>query len=181
MWTQSNGGPLLLLDAASAPHWRGATNLDEPLDPSTDYGRACAAIEDAGADLLGVVTIADTVGLVLGDDPTLPASWCILDGDLVVVRTFASDKITPQLLASFPRLVAWSGRVVEFVVRVGPLVLFDAAFAGDEADAAPAAFEERLPTLMIPCAPGRFTVRSCELELEPDRDVVVLHRLSLSL
>ena len=69
LWFQSNGGPLLVLDQLWLPAWSGYPNSDLPFDaPKTDYARACAV-----EDVLGLLTVGDGTGLVLGDEPLASA------------------------------------------------------------------------------------------------------------
>lgn len=167
-WTQSNGGPLVLLEAGLLPAWKGLTNVKDPLDPATDYGRACAV-----SDYVGVIPLGQGVqAVVLGGDPTLPATWGSLRGALFLARTYAGDE-APQL-AAWPASLgiahaAALGEAVGPLARVHPtrsshsilsdrLCLFDAAFPGEEALSSHDACEERLPALLIPCNPGTYSI-----------------------
>lgn len=67
-WTQSNGGPLILMDQAALPYWRGVTNLEDPTASGTDYDRACGVQHSIEAIPIG----ADFSALVLGDEASMP-------------------------------------------------------------------------------------------------------------
>jgi hypothetical protein len=75
-WTESNGGPLLLLPESLLPSWRGVPH-DADGVVSGDYGRACAVEGYAG-----VIPVADGVGLVLGGmlmpSTWAPRIWCMM-------------------------------------------------------------------------------------------------------
>ncbi len=60
-----DGGPHIILPMAVSAKWKGhKIIMTNPLDPSTDYGRACAVTGD-----WGVISVAGSNALVLSDPP----------------------------------------------------------------------------------------------------------------
>ena len=64
-----DGGPHLLLPVSLGPAWRGTAATEDVLDPSSDYGRACAAAEP-----ISIIPVADGQAVVLGGSPPM-SSW----------------------------------------------------------------------------------------------------------
>ena len=61
-----DGGPHMLLPVALSGQWKGVTSMLNPLDPKTDYGRACAAVETSQ---MAVVSVGGGQALVFQDPP----------------------------------------------------------------------------------------------------------------
>ncbi len=62
------GGPQILLPNYLRGRWRGLPLNADPLDPSTDYGRACALTDD-----VGLLPVGAGQTLVLGQSPPMVA------------------------------------------------------------------------------------------------------------
>ena len=60
-WIDSDGGPLILMEARLAPHWTGVDGKD--------YDRACEV-----NDYLCVLTVGDGQALVFGEEP-MSTAW----------------------------------------------------------------------------------------------------------
>lgn len=158
VWTQSNGGPLLVLNEEALPLWQGVTNEGDPTDPATHYGQACEVQGPAGLVDLG----SGQAGLVLGDDTSLPAAVLGVESGFAILRTYhhpTQPVPVDELLAAGKGQPSWEGGF-----QVGPsgrLLLFDSALAGAEVDTPPdPRWESRLPTLRFSCSPGRYRVVS---------------------
>lgn len=147
-WVESGGGPLIAIPEVVLPFWAGADG-DEL---SSDYDRAC---EVDGQ--IGLLPVGDTRALVLGDDP---ASTAFLPEHGMFVRWCAADS-EAALLARVPQaldVAEWEPEVQWDVP--GPVVLFDAAWPGNES--------VRTDHLRVSLEPGRYTVRAAYVEPGPE-------------
>jgi hypothetical protein len=63
-----DGGPHIVLPSELRSVWQGASNEEDPLDPTTDYGRACK-IESG----IAVLKVGDGMALVFGGSPPMSA------------------------------------------------------------------------------------------------------------
>ncbi|KAA0909623.1 immunity 21 family protein [Streptomyces apricus] len=147
-WVESGGGPLIAVPEVVLPFWTGADG-DEL---ASDYDRACEVDGFAG-----LLPVGNTAALVLGDDP---AATAYLPEHRTFVRWFAGDSES-ELLARVPAALdtaAW-GSEVHWRVP-GPVVLFDAAWPGEESTNA--------GRLRIALEPGRYAVRAAHAEPGPE-------------
>ena len=136
VWIDSAGGPLIVLPAEIAHHWRGiepppgATIPDgwswgDPDGPICDYDRACAV-----DDYLGVVQVDPGFGLVLGDEPLRTTFLPTPDGG-IFARWYYSEEgnDTQRSVASTPSSL-WEITSHQLRVGRGGLILLDSALQG---------------------------------------------------
>ncbi|MFF8991630.1 immunity 21 family protein [Streptomyces sp. NPDC014983] len=147
-WVESGGGPLIAVPEVVLPFWAGADS--EELD--TDYDRACEVPGYAG-----LLPVGDSAALVLGDEP---AATSYLPEHGTFVRWSAADS-ERELLAGVP--AALESAVWEQELRwevPGPVVLFDSAWPGGEAD--------RQEHLRVPLAAGTYGVHAAYAQPGPE-------------
>jgi len=65
----SDGGPFILITSEIRDKWGGVENMFNPLDPKTDYGKACGIISSAEGDF-GIINSRKSEALVV-DAPML--------------------------------------------------------------------------------------------------------------
>lgn len=171
-WTQSNGGPLLVLDEAGLSQWSGVTLDDnvDVLDPETDYGRACV-----GGDI-APIRVGQVVGLTLNDEVTMPAAWWSLGpASGYLLRTFQGDD--PRIPDALDRFLEPppTAKTIHLDAPSGVLRVFDAALAGADVDEPPDPTEERLPSLRVNLRRGRYGVTTTDLDDLPGVSLIVSH------
>ncbi|MEU3986260.1 immunity 21 family protein [Streptomyces sp. NPDC026672] len=159
-WVESGGGPLVVVPETVLPFWAGADGEDM----ATDYDRACEV-----DGYVGLLPVGDSAALVLGDEP---ASTAYLPDHGTFVRWSAANS-EAELLAEVP--AALVSAVWEREVRwnvPGPVVLFDSAWPGEEAD--------RGGHVRVPLAPGPYAVRAAYARPGPETwlGLVQLRRLT---
>jgi hypothetical protein len=159
-WVESGGGPLVVVPETVLSFWAGADGEDM----ATDYDRACEV-----DGYVGLLPVGDSVALVLGDEP---ASTAYLPDQGTFVRWSAANS-EDELLAEVPAALAaavWENEVRWNVP--GPVVLFDSAWPGDEAD--------RAEHLRVPLEPGPYAVRAAYARPGPETwlGLVQLRRLT---
>ncbi|OIK25272.1 immunity 21 family protein [Streptomyces malaysiense] len=139
-WVESGGGPLIAVPEVVLPFWAGADS--EELD--TDYDRACEVPGHAG-----LLPVGDSTALVLGDEP---AATSYLPEHTAFVRWSAADRERglPAEVPAALETAVW-GRELRWDVP-GPVVLFDSARPGGEAD--------RQEHLRVPLTAGSYAVRA---------------------
>jgi len=86
-----DGGPHLLLPVALGPAWRGTPESGDILDPSSDYGRACAV-----SDAIAVIRVGTGQAVVLGGSPPL-SSWTLATDPLSFVVFVLTDWVVDDL------------------------------------------------------------------------------------
>ena len=139
-WVESGGGPLIAVPEVVLPFWAGADS--EELD--TDYDRACEV-----SGYAGLLPVGDSAALVLGDEP---AATSYLPEHTTFVRWSAADS-ERDLLARVPAALETAVWEQELRWEVpGPVVLFDSAWPGGEAD--------RQEHLRVPLTAGSYAVRA---------------------
>ena len=139
-WVESGGGPLIAVPEVVLPFWAGADS--EELD--TDYDRACEV-----SGYAGLLPVGDSAALVLGDEP---AATSYLPEHTTFVRWSAADS-ERDLLAGVPAALKTAVWEQELRWQVpGPVVLFDSAWPGGEAD--------RQEHLRVPLTAGSYAVRA---------------------
>lgn len=156
-WIESEGGHLVLMDRESMRGWQG---VDGSADPrfSSDYERACAV-----DDYCAVLNVGGHEVLVLGDEPYSTTFYVHELHGLMLVRWRWADSEASAiqvLLQSHDRFDI--NQLVRMDVRIGELVLFDAALPGDEVE----------QKLVVSVAPGRYEMGTALLE--PDRETSLL-------
>ena len=175
-WIASEGGPLLLLAAPLLAHWEGVAPPTAgravtatfralgPGAPATDYDRACDV-----SDELGLVEVGPGYGLVLGDEPAATTWWPLPAGG-VLVRWHQAESEAAVLAALRAALPDGLGSPTHrFSVTAAPLLLFDAALPGSEAQ--PGAH------LWLSVPVGEYTVTTADYQ--PDRaTILTLHRFA---
>jgi len=98
------GGPHIILPFSLRSHWKGYEGQENPLDPSHDYGRACAI-----ADRFALMQVGNGQGLVLAQSPPMVAwspqsstaaidlfileSWSSVELDLLLDETIKSARL----------------------------------------------------------------------------------------
>jgi hypothetical protein len=121
-----DGGPHLLLPRAFASEWKGVENPDDVLDPTTDYGRACAA-----SDAVTAIEVADGQALVLGQSPPMTA-WahaCKGKGvEVYILESWGTGELDALIDQLREAPASASQGSLEWVVPDGGVVLM---FAGD--------------------------------------------------
>jgi hypothetical protein len=158
-WVESGGGPLIVVPEAVLSAWRGADG-----DDWDDYDRAC---EVEGH--VGLLTVGESHALVLGFDP---ASTAFLPDRGAFVRWIAAES-EAELLDSVETALAsvvWEETVVWDVP--GPVVLFDSAYLGDEA--------EEGDHLRIGTAAGRYLVRAAQVTPRPRTTFCLVQLVALA-
>ncbi|MFE9452950.1 immunity 21 family protein [Streptomyces sp. NPDC006739] len=159
-WVESGGGPLIAVPETVLAFWAGADS--EEL--ATDYDRACEV-----DGYVGLLPVGDSAALVLGDEP---ASTSFLPDHGTFVRWSAANS-EDELLAGVP--AALDAAVWDQEIRwnvPGPVVLFDSAWPGEDAD--------RTEHLRVPLEPGAYAVRAAYARPGPETWVglVQLRRLA---
>ncbi|MFG2026868.1 immunity 21 family protein [Streptomyces sp. NPDC048825] len=147
-WVESGGGPLIAIPEVVLPFWTGADGVEL----ASDYDRACDV-----DGYIGLLPVGNTTALVLGDDP---ASTAYLPEHGTFVRWCAAES-ERQLLAGVPAALdaaVWQ-REVHWDIP-GAVVLFDAAWPGNDA--------EKAGHLRIALEAGRYTVRAAYAEPGPE-------------
>src|SRR5918998_4373634 len=105
-WVGTSGGPLIVLPAEIAHHWRG---IEPPLDaqvpegwkwgdpngPVCDYDRACGVEDD-----LGTLDVGPGQALVFGDEPMITAFLPRPDGGVFVRWGYANSVSEVRLAIS---------------------------------------------------------------------------------
>lgn len=119
-WINSFGGPLILLDQKGLISWEGSSEKND----TTDYERACL-IED----YLGLVEVADSFGLVLGDEPSQTTWQPISQTQGIIIRWVWADN-EAQIENSLENIISsdkWEDTNIEIEFQTDSLFLFDSA------------------------------------------------------
>ena len=172
-WIASEGGPLLLVQRPFLSKWEGcnppsggrivkATSQASGAAVATDYDRACDI-----NDYLGILSVGEGIGVVLGDEPAQTAWLPKNDGcHAILVRWIYADDEDSLLsqMGNIPDSV-WGKPQIAVELSADPVMLFDAALSGADLD-------ERLE---VSLPPGQYRVdTACYEPLESIS--VVLHR-----
>ena len=146
-WIYSDGGPLLLLSDQYLSEWHGAEEHAATRHAHTDYDRACAV-----DDYLGVIPVAQSQALVLGDAPMDTAWWPISHDRGIVVRVeFANSDGDVRQVLHEDNYESFKPDGLELTLPPGGLWLFEAAYAGNELTP---------NSQRIDLEPGRYAIRS---------------------
>jgi len=181
-WIGSGGGPLLLLPVSLLPEWEGAnapahgrviqarSRTGGPDAPATDYDRACDV-----EGYLGILTIGQGTGLVLGGEPFATAWWPMQAGKegLIVCREYGDDDLEERINEVLRAVSDDFGESVglSFPVPNGPLYLFDSAYPGRDVGT-------RTTYREVQLAPGDYTLTSGFYRPD-DRTSLLLHQCLL--
>ncbi|MFF7586499.1 Imm21 family immunity protein [Kitasatospora purpeofusca] len=144
-WVESLGGPFVVLPEVALEAWSGSAGND---DADDDYDRACAV-----EGFTGLLRVGSAEGLVLGDEP---ASTAYLPAQGVFVRWSAAESEEAMLgsVDAAMRAARWEP---ELSWRVpGPVLLFDAAWTGEEA--------RRQDHVRVDLEAGSYGVRAAYVE-----------------
>lgn len=148
IWAATTGGPLIAVAASALEHWSGievpqgrkvqaSFRWAGPGSPATDYDRACDVV-----DFVGVIGVAHTAALVLGDAPHATAWWPEAGGVGTFVRLVHFDgeaetlgEAVEAVLAEAADELEWE-RGPSFEPAESHYVLFDSSMPGPDAEAA---------------------------------------------
>ncbi|MEU0043964.1 immunity 21 family protein [Streptomyces werraensis] len=153
-WVESGGGPLVAVPETVLPFWTGADGEEF----ASDYDRACEV-----DGFVGLLPVGDAAALVLGDEP---AATAYLPEHSVLVRWVAGHA-EGDLLASVPAALAGAQWQQDTHWQVpGPVVLFDAAWPGAQAEGTGHA--------RLALGPGRYAVRAARVSPGPETWLVLV-------
>lgn len=176
-WVCSAGGPLVITSVEIAPLWRGGFGRQapeagrEPADESiNDYARACRV-----DDWLGTLRVGTGEALILGDEPMPTAFVSRPDGGVLIRWMHAENEADVQRAVEEVPESAWKATPHKIEVGRRGLIMFDAAYPGDELPP----IEDRradAPWTRIDIPPGDYLVDT--IDHQPDASTrLVLHRL----
>lgn len=137
----SGGGPILLIAAELAPHWRGTS---PPLGESPtslagagggatcDYDRACDAVDgvfEVGETFAGTLAVGEGRALILdGEASTAACAW---RGGLLIVRSPPFEALDPLLRTVEPLdATSWTSTEHTLELPSGRVFVFDSAYEG---------------------------------------------------
>jgi Immunity protein 21 len=182
-WVNSLGGPLIVIPAEIAHHWRGIeTTLPATGDPATirdavlkssDYSRACSV-----DGYLGVLEVGPGECLVLGDDPMQTAILPTIDGGLIVRWMYAeSEEELLRAVRPVPEDV-WEQTPHRLLVGSGGLLVFDSVYSGDDL---PSTCGEgaNVSWIKVPVQMGTYEVDTADYQPN-DSTRLILHRVRRS-
>jgi hypothetical protein len=176
-WVCSAGGPLILIPAEVATHWRGVEGWslreggsDLTGESSSDYARACDV-----DDYLGMLEVGPGMALILGDEPMQTAFLPSHDGVVVVRWMYAEDEDGVWRAVGAVPESAWELTPHRIEVAQDAIVVFDSAYPGD---ILPPALEDgaATPWIRIELPSGTYLVDMADYG--PDSSTrLILHRL----
>ena len=182
-WVGTGGGPLIVIPAEIAHHWRG----DEAIWPPTgdlsliwetvrknsDYGRACNV-----DGYLGVLEVGPGMCLVLGDEP-MQTTMLPTEGGCLIVRWMYAESEEDVLSAarSVPEDL-WEETPHRIDVGIGGLLILDSAYPGDGRPTA-CGDGANVSWLNVALPPGTYTVDTADYHPD-DLTRLILHRLRRS-
>ena len=171
-WIGSGGGPLLLLPASLLPEWGGSNPSPHGRDvQTTDYDRSCGT-----RDYLGLITVGQGMGLVLGGEP-FATTWWLVRGDkggLIVRREYGEDDLEERIDEVLMAVPDDFGEKLWLRLSIpsSPLFLFDSAYPGGDVGT-------RTTYREVQLAPGLYTLTSGFYRPD-DSTSLLLHRCSLT-
>ncbi|ADD45461.1 immunity 21 family protein [Stackebrandtia nassauensis] len=173
-WVETDGGPIVVLQAATAARWSGVDGTDDSDDVTTwgDYGRACTVDEYHGLVEFDSAQPPLTA-LVLGDEPQ---SSTYLPKHRVIARWTCADS-EDQLLDMIDTRIPdahWQSPL-HWHVSAGGLVMFDSAYA--LADFGPGGCATESP-LHIDLPAGPYEVTLAFVATTDERAMATLHRFA---
>ncbi len=147
-WVETLGGPFVVLPEVGLEAWSGSAGND---DAGDDYDRACRV-----DGFIGLLRVGSVEALVLGDEP---ASTAYLPEQGVFVRWSAAES-EEAVLGSVDAAMLAASWEPELTWQVpGPVVLFDAAWTGEES--------RRQDHVRIGLEAGSYGVRAAYVEPDP--------------
>jgi hypothetical protein len=144
-----DGGPHLVLPKEFSGHWKGAGSLLNVLNPSSDYGRACAAVS---TQHIALIPVGSGQALVL-DDPPLsawghsPEGWIDIY-DLQAWPTMDTDSLIKCAVAAVPTSAMTNTTKTITLTQPGLILLF----AGDKPG------QTAYGEYSIPIEPGKYQI-----------------------
>ena len=160
-----DGGPHLLLPFSARGDWKGCTDESDPLNPDTDYGRACL-VEPP----IGLVNVGAQKALVLAGNPLL-TTWrgSPREGRLDLYVLEAWDEIDLDLLvdsaASATQNTTDSG--LRWVLKDGGISLM---FAGEAPGKTNTVSDNTVyGEIPIPVSPGTYKISTGSFDGEHGR------------
>lgn len=160
-WTQSLGGPLVLMDQKNLPKWSGASeDID---DPDSDYSRACRQYSD-----IWVLSKEGFSALILAGqrDQMHAKKQDSCSFFLIGWRYSESEQIAESALSAALSDRLSFGENFEFLFESGDIVLSDAVLPGDR-------FKENIQELEV--GAGLYSVATAKYQ--PNEDTFfLLHR-----
>ena len=184
-WCTSGGGPLIVLPAEVAEHWRGtwpppgaavpeAWSWGDPGGPVCDYDRACAV-----RGCLGMVAVGPGFGLVLGDEPLATTFLPTPEGGVFARWSGADEGTDPRHLLDSPPAPRWKATRHRLEVGPGGIIVIDSAYPGDRTPGWRPPYPAETNRLVLPLGPATYRVRYSDHRPD-DRthfDLVELRRL----
>lgn len=161
-----DGGPHIVLPSSLRSHWKGYEGQEDPLDPSHDYGRACAVI-----DSFALIEVDDGQALVLADDPGMVA-WAPQSStttiDLFILQSWTSvdlDSLIDEVLKNAK--LENTGKL--WNIQDTSLVVY---YAGDNP------LEPIAGEIQIPCRRGTYELWTFHYKDDKQGDVIMIRLLS---
>ncbi|MGI5507600.1 Imm21 family immunity protein [Streptomyces sp. CA-106131] len=158
-WVESSGGPLVVIPESALPSWLGADSDEH----RADYESACEV-----DDWIGLISVGQEFGLVLGGEP---ASTAFLPQHGLFVRWCAAESEAEFLegVGAAIEVAVWEPELLWDVS--GPVVLPDAVWSGSE-------FEGE-DHVRVALEPGRYAVCAAYVEPNPLTSLVLVQLRSL--
>ena len=176
-WVFSAGGPLILIPAELATHWRGVEEWSPPENGGdltgefpSDYARACGI-----DDYLGMLEVGPGRALILGDEPMQTAFLPSHDGGIIVRWMYSEDEDSLWRAVGAVPESAWEITPHRVEVAQEGILVFDSAYPGD---ALPASLDDgaAAPWIRIELSSGTYLVDMADYG--PDTSTrLILHRL----
>ncbi len=123
-WISSEGGPLILIGKNSLLNWKGAEG--------GDYERACSV-----DDYAGIITVAGSHALILGDEPCQTAVYEAESLGLLIVRwQWAESEASVQSVVERLSIEDFKDpeEEIDYKVDDNSLLLFDSVLSGKDAE-----------------------------------------------
>jgi len=158
------GGPHIILPNSVANRWNGHVMTKIPLDPSTDYGRACR-IERA----YGFIEVGDGKGLVMRDPPLVawdPSSSSDHSQTFFILNEWTNEALD-DLLDRAKQEVEFKASPEIWEIPTGGLRMI---YAGDDFQGSVAG------RIDIPASAGKYSLVAGEYK-EKEGNVIVLKLL----
>lgn len=182
-WVGTGGGPLIVVPAELASHWRGGDGVgvspgdldrwwENPDLTGSDYGRACGI-----KDYLGSLDVGPGRALILNDEP-MPTAFLRKPGGGILVRwMYAEDEgEVRRAIRSIPESI-WEATHHSIVVAREGVLVFDSAYPGDDLPVS-SGEEATVPWLRLGLPPGTYHVDTADHS--PDESTrLILHRLRM--
>jgi hypothetical protein len=165
MWIMSEGGPLICMEAALAPSWRGVFGLSLRSDEApNDYERA-GGVER----YVETLPLQSGQALVFGEGPLDTSVWKAESGQVFLVRIFACDEgvdFDAIMRGVEQSLFDSPAEQLEISFATPDLVIFDSAERG---------LESAKDCLAFSLAAGRYRILTQRYDPSPEA-WLILHR-----